>query len=118
MPPPSDTTSSVASKNSGMPYARNSAPEAARWGSLHHLHLRHPFSEQSGLLKGWDMDRREYPGTGASVSPGDFDWNADEWNVGFMASMRIVIASRRTNGESSMPTNFTARLPMPAFYSH
>ena len=66
-------------------------PEAARWGSMHHLHLRHPFSAQSSLLKGWDMERREYPGSGSSVSPGDYDWNADDWTVGFMASLRIVM---------------------------
>jgi penicillin amidase len=67
------------------------APEAARWGAMHHLKLPHPFSAQSSLLKGWDMETREYPGTGASVSPGDYDWNAEEWNVGFMASLRIVM---------------------------
>lgn len=67
------------------------APEAARWGSMHHLDLRHPFSAQSSLLKGWDMGRREYPGSGSAVSPADYDWNADDWTVGFMASMRIVM---------------------------
>ncbi len=71
--------------------ARFGAPEAARWGSMHPLKLRHPFSERSALLKGWDMDTVEYPGTGASLSPGDFDWNADEWKVGSMASLRIVM---------------------------
>jgi len=70
---------------------RFGAPEEARWGELHPVKLAHPFSEQSSLLAGWDMVSAPFPGTGASVAAADYEWTEDEWKVGFMASMRIVM---------------------------
>jgi penicillin amidase len=66
-------------------------PEDARWGDLRPLQLRHPFAASSKLLSGWNMREAPFPGTAASVACADYDWTADEWSVGFMASMRLVM---------------------------
>ena len=70
---------------------RFGSPERAEWGELRTLQLAHPFAAQSSLLKGWNMETRAFPGTAASVACADYDWTAEEWTVGFMASMRLVM---------------------------
>lgn len=71
--------------------ARFGEPTAATWGALHPLKLAHPFAAQSALLEGWNMQEAPFPGTGASVAAADYEWTAEEWKVGFMASMRLVV---------------------------
>ena len=66
-------------------------PQAKQLLRLRTLQLAHPFAAQSSLLKGWNMETRAFPGTAASVACADYDWTAEEWTVGFMASMRLVM---------------------------
>ena len=66
-------------------------PQRWAWGEVHAVDLQHPFGGQSKLLRGWNMDRRPFPGSGATVAAADYDWTSEEWTVGFMASMRIVM---------------------------
>ncbi|MFK7931820.1 MAG: penicillin acylase family protein [Myxococcota bacterium] len=95
-----------------------SAPEAT-WGQLHPLELPHPFSAQSGLLSGWDMRSTPFPGTGASVAAADYNWAEDEWKVGFMASMRLVMPLDDFNASTFVhPGGQSGQPKSPYYRSH
>jgi penicillin amidase len=68
-------------------------PDASTWtwGAMHPLKLKHPFGDQSSLLSGWNMDPAPFPGTGATVAAAGYKWSDEEWKVGFMTSLRIVM---------------------------
>lgn len=94
-------------------------PAEARWGELHPVHLRHPFSLQSGLLKGWDMPRTPFPGTGSSIAVADYNWNEDEWKVGFMASMRLVMPLDDLDASTFVhPGGQSGQPRSPYYFSH
>ena len=96
--------------------AEHGAPEHARWGDVHPLKLAHPFAASSGLLKGWNMQPAPFPGTGASVAAADYDWTNDEWKVGFMASMRLVMPLDDLNASTFVHPGGQSGQPGSPFY--
>lgn len=66
-------------------------PENWAWGEVHQLRLKHPFGSRSKLLDGWNMEPHPFPGSGTTVGCASYEWKGDEWDVGFMASMRLVM---------------------------
>lgn len=66
-------------------------PEAWRWGDLHPLRLQHPFARSSKLLSKWNMAEVPWPGNGSTVAAAGYSWRRDDWKVGGMVSMRLVM---------------------------
>ncbi|MBW2256799.1 MAG: penicillin acylase family protein, partial [Deltaproteobacteria bacterium] len=67
-------------------------PTQWTWGALHPLHVRHPFSEATKLLSGWDMPEVPYHGTTQTVNVGGYVWHGEEpLETKWLASMRLIV---------------------------
>lgn len=60
------------------------------WGTLHPLHLTHPFGTASFLMKSWNMAEVPYGGSRDTVNAASYPLR-DSMPTGGMASLRIVV---------------------------
>ena len=61
------------------------------WGQLHPLHIRHPFSDASKLLKNWSLPNRDWGGSHQTVNQAGYSWFSEDLSTTWMASLRIVM---------------------------
>lgn len=61
-----------------------------RWGELHPLKIRHPFSDATRLLEGWSLEERPWGGTHQTVNQAGFSWFAEDLATTWMASLRVI----------------------------
>ncbi len=65
-------------------------PGGWAWGTVHRLHLEHPFASASKLLSGWSMDDVPYGGSGNTVNAAGFP-SSGPFDTTWMASMRLIV---------------------------
>ena len=63
---------------------------AWRWGELHPLKIRHPFSDATRLLEGWSLEERPWGGTHQTVNQAGYSWFAEDLATTWMASLRVI----------------------------
>jgi len=65
-------------------------PAQWRWGDLHPLHIRHPFSDQSRALEDWSMRPAPWGGSHQTVNQAGYSWYEEDLHTTWMASLRVI----------------------------
>lgn len=86
------------------------------WGRMHALKLKHPFGDRSSLLGKWNMEPLPYAGSGATVAVAGYKWSRKEWNVNFMASLRVVMPLGDLNASTLVHPGGQSGQPKSPYY--